>query len=54
MMQDDGNFVVYDSKYNALWATNTYGNPGSTFVFRNDNNLVINNVSGVTVWSSGA
>jgi hypothetical protein len=32
IMQGDGNFVVYDSTNRAVWATNTYGNPGAFLV----------------------
>jgi hypothetical protein len=29
VMEDDGNFVLYNGYGNAVWATNTGGNPGS-------------------------
>ena len=54
-MQDDGNFVVKDSAWNTLWASNTWGHSGAYAVVQNDGNLVVygapENQQGL--WASG-
>ncbi len=54
-MQEDGNFVIYANGASggliALFATNTYNNPGARLVVQNDGNLVIYNSSGFPIWS---
>ena len=40
-MQNDGNFVVYDSNNKALWSSVTYNSKGSYVVMQNDGNLVL-------------
>jgi len=49
-MQLDGNLVINGQPD---WATNTVGNPGSRLVMQDAGNLVIYNISGGAVWSSG-
>ncbi|HEY3036574.1 MAG TPA: hypothetical protein VGJ54_18185 [Streptosporangiaceae bacterium] len=41
VMQDDGNFVLYDARWNAVWASNTEGYDGAYAVFQDDGNLVV-------------
>ncbi|MBB4922720.1 RHS repeat-associated core domain-containing protein [Kitasatospora kifunensis] len=52
-MQPDGNFVVYDTNHNALWASGTNGNAGAYLVLQDDSNLVLYS-SGVkrALWNS--
>ena len=53
IMQDDGNFVVYDSFQNALWNSQTYGNPDAFVIVQDDGNLVIYAGDGQTpLWQS--
>lgn len=55
-MQSDGNLVLYQPDWTAIWSTGTYGQDcGSDqcFVtFQNDGNLVVYNGS-TPLWSSG-
>lgn len=51
VMQTDGNFVVYKGTQ-ALWATHTWNNPSSYFVFQGDSNLVVYNYAGTAKWNS--
>jgi hypothetical protein len=41
VMQYDGNFVLYDTSWNPMWASNTYGLDGAFAVFQEDGNLVV-------------
>jgi len=41
LMQDDGNFVLYDGLTSAYWATNTNGNVGAYLLLQGDGNLVV-------------
>jgi hypothetical protein len=41
VMQDDGNFVIYDYCGDAIWDSNTHGNPGAYLALQNDGNVVI-------------
>jgi hypothetical protein len=51
IMQDDGNFVVYDANDSALWATAT--NPNGSFIaVQNDGNLVVYDAGGSAHWAS--
>jgi bacillolysin len=55
VMQDDGNFVVYDDAQprNALWWTGTNGNNGAYIILQDDGNLVVYASDGLTVlWQS--
>ncbi len=51
IMQDDGNFVVYDAGGAPLWATAT-GPKGSVFSVQSDGNLVVYDAGGAPLWSS--
>ena len=56
-MQDDGNLVLYKLDDNgsiadALWNSNTEGNPGSYLVFQYDSNIVIYSPDNVPLWES--
>jgi hypothetical protein len=52
-MQDDGNFVVYDSFRNPLFDTQTNGHLGAFVILQDDGNLVIYDIDGVTpLWQS--
>jgi hypothetical protein len=46
--QTDGNFVLYDTNGNALWASNTAGHPG----VQTDGNLVVYDTNGNPLWPS--
>jgi hypothetical protein len=52
IMQNDGNFVLYDVNGRALWASGTYGHAGDTVAVQNDGNLVVYNSSGGALWAS--
>lgn len=53
IMQDDGNFVVYDSFQNPLFNTGTNGNPGAFIIIQDDGNLVVYASDGLTpLWQS--
>lgn len=54
MMQDDGNFVVYDQSWNALWSSGTYyySGQGAFLYLQDDRNLVIY-LGTRALWSSG-
>lgn len=53
IMQDDGNFVVYDSFQNPLFDTHTNGHPGAFIILQDDGNLVVYDGDGVTpLWQS--
>lgn len=54
VMQDDGNFVVYDSFQNHFFDTKTNGNPGAFIIIQDDGNLVVYASDGLTpLWQSG-
>lgn len=56
MLQDDGNFVLYQNESNgqkALWASNTVGKGGVVVNFQEDGNLVLYTAGDVAVWASG-
>ena len=53
IMQDDGNFVVYDSFQNHFFDTHTNGHPGAFIILQDDGNLVVYDADGVTpLWQS--
>jgi hypothetical protein len=52
IMQNDGNFVVYDAGNNAVWHSHTYNNPGAYLAVQNDGNLVVYNGGGSYLWAS--
>ena len=41
IMQDDGNFVLYDQNNEPVWASNTAGKPGAYLAVQDDGNLVV-------------
>jgi hypothetical protein len=49
IMQLDGNLVIYDAAYKAVFASNTMF-PGSRLVVRSDGNVVIYSPNDVPVW----
>ncbi len=52
IMQDDGNFVVYDAEGRDAWSSATCGNPGAYLVVQSDGNMVV--YSAVwALWASG-
>lgn len=51
IMQDDGNFVLYDSSNNALWSSGTWDNPGAYLAVQNDGNVVVYDNS-TPLWAS--
>jgi hypothetical protein len=46
LMQQDGNFVLYDENMRARWASNTANGAGHHASFQTDGNLVVYNASG--------
>jgi hypothetical protein len=55
VMQGDGNFVISrgfpgDSAVDTVWATNTFGNPGSYMAVQSDGNLVVYTSNGIPIW----
>jgi hypothetical protein len=53
IMQNDGNFVVYDGNLNPLWASATYGNPGAFLMVQSDGTIAVRSPEGTRVlWSS--
>lgn len=53
VMQDDGNFVVYDDAQHPLWWTGTSGNSGAFIILQDDGNLVVYASDGLTsLWQS--
>ena len=58
LMQDDGNFVLYDNRLGAngkgaVWATGTNPNSGAFIALQNDGNLVIYKGSSA-IWQTGS
>lgn len=52
IMQDDGNFILYNARGEPIWATETTV-PDSRLVVQNDGSLVIRDPDGARVWQSG-
>ncbi|MGQ7297619.1 hypothetical protein [Quadrisphaera sp. KR29] len=52
-LQGDGNLVVYGPGRRALWASDTYGNPGATFRLADDREMLITSRDGRVLWRSG-
>ncbi|MFT3776245.1 MAG: hypothetical protein QM820_63685 [Minicystis sp.] len=52
VVQNDGNFVVYDGGGTPVWASNTNGNPGAFLALQDDENLVLYAAHGPAIWSS--
>lgn len=53
IMQEDGNFVLYDWAGVSLWQSDTDGKPGSFLQLQDDGNLVINEISHAWMANSG-
>ncbi len=53
IMQGDGDLVEYNSQGQALWASDTAGEPRNYVVMQSDGNLVIYSSSGQARWASG-
>ena len=54
VMQNDGNFVVYNRAGAAVWNSNTAGFPGANLALQDDSNLVLYHASHpIWDWSSG-
>jgi hypothetical protein len=51
VMQDDGNFVVYNALGTALWATDTGGNPGAYLSLRDTGELSVVSAAGSHLWA---
>jgi hypothetical protein len=53
VMQEDGNFVVYDSNHNPFFDTHTNNNQGAFIILQDDGNLVVYARDRVTpLWES--
>lgn len=52
VMQDDGNFVVYNKALKAVWSTLTYDKGPSRFVYQEDGNLVVYDAYNRATWNS--
>jgi hypothetical protein len=52
-MQNDGNFVLYDSNYHATFSTGTWGRPGAYLAVQTDGNLVVYSNYPNAPWASG-
>ena len=52
IMQDDGNFVLYDVNNEPVWASNTVGFPGAYLAVQEDGNLVVYNQDGNALWAT--
>ena len=56
VMQTDGNLVVYSTKGEAMWASDTAGNPGAFAEFHDDGNFTVKRHApggAVTMWETG-
>lgn len=54
IMQEDGNFVEYNSYMYPIWYTSTHGNPGAYLAIQDDGNLVVYSRTGIPLWNIGA
>jgi hypothetical protein len=52
VMQDDGNFVLYDDAGRAAWTSNTSHHPGSHLALQDDGNLVVYGPGAAPLWAS--
>jgi hypothetical protein len=52
VMQNDGNFVIYNAQGRPLWWSGTGGNPGARIYLQDDGNVVIYSNGGVPLWQS--
>jgi RHS repeat-associated protein len=54
LMNTDGNFFIYDWAHGTgTWGPGTQGHPGAYAIFQTDGNLVVYDVNGAALWSSG-
>jgi hypothetical protein len=53
VMQEDGNFVVYNLDGSAVWASGTSSSAGAYLNMQDDGNLVVYNSRNSALWSSG-
>jgi RHS repeat-associated protein len=54
LMNTDGNFFIYDWAHGTgTWGPGTQGHPGAYAIFQTDGNLVVYDVNGTALWSSG-
>ncbi|MHC5938126.1 hypothetical protein [Nostoc sp.] len=52
ILQRDGNFVVYDSDNNVIWASNTFDTQVNNIVMQYDCNLVIYDSNAIPTWAT--
>lgn len=52
LMQDDGNFAIYDKSHKPIWSTATVTNTKNFLRFQSDGNIVMYSPTGAVVWSS--
>jgi len=52
VMQADGNLVLYNTSNQALWSSQTNGNPGAWLALQTDGNMVVYSSSNVALWST--
>src|SRR4051812_4048608 len=52
MMQQDGNFVCYDTQGHPYWNSVTYANPGAYLSLQDDGNLVVYSKTNTPLWAS--
>jgi hypothetical protein len=50
VLQEDGDFVIYDKQARVVWATDTAGNPGNVLAVRDDG-LELRDPDGTVLWS---
>jgi hypothetical protein len=51
IMQDDGNFVLYDGNNVPYWSTGTMHHPGAYIVLQDDGNLVVYGPDNKPLWA---
>lgn len=52
VMQDDGNFVLYDAWNRPIWASHTWRHPGAYLTLQADGNLVVYGADGAPLWAT--
>lgn len=52
ILQNDGNFVLYDSSNNILWESNTFDTEVNNIVMQSDCNLVIYDSNAIPTWAT--
>lgn len=53
LLQQDGNFVIYDSAGHPVWFTDTHDHPGARLAVQDDGNVVVYAPSGQALWAAG-